>query len=232
MTRPTWPLARFMRVLFLALVVLGCFAQPARAAANKAAKSEKIVTGPRAPWVDLAPDSRGGAGAPPGSALGDVYDEISDEQIHVRPVAERGLGARMFTTAHYTRNRRHIVTSSGVERASELRFEVDPSYERVVIHSIRVIRPSATWCGRGGSGCASGCACSCPPRAKSRADAERDLLGRKCACGPKLTGPFPDSAWSTIAPGEKSVTVGRAECGCGVTTRRYFVVEGVPPGQV
>ncbi len=139
MTRPTWPLARFMRVLFLALVVLGCFAHPARAAADKAAKSE-----------------------------------------------------------------------------------------RVVIHSIRVIRPSATWSRRGGSGCA----CSCPPRAKSRADAERDLLGRKCACGAKLTGPFPDSAWSTIALGEKSVTVGRAECGCGVTTRRYFVVEGVPPGQV
>lgn len=122
MIRPTWPLAWFMRVLFLALVVLGCFAQPARAAADK---SEKIVIGPRAPWVDLAPDSRPGAGAPPGSALGDVYDEISDEQIHVRPVAERGLGARMFTTAHYTRTRRHIVTSSGVERASELRFEVD-----------------------------------------------------------------------------------------------------------
>ena len=143
MIRPTWPLARFMRVLCLALVVLGCFAQPARAAADTA---------------DTAAKS-----------------------------------------------------------------------ERVVIHSIRVIRPSATWCGRGGSGCA----CSCPPRPmKSRADAERDLLGRKCACGAKLTGPFPDSAWSTIALGEKSVTVGRAECGCGVTTRRYFVVEGGPPGQV
>ena len=31
---------------------------------------------------------------------------------------------------------------------------------------------------------------------------------------------------------ENGEQVGRAECGCGVTTRRYFVVEGVPPGQV
>jgi hypothetical protein len=60
--------------------------------------------------------------------------------------------------------------------------------------------------------------------AKSRADAERDVLSRKCACGAKLAGPLDESAWSTIALGETTVTVARAPCACGSAVRRYYLL--------
>jgi transglutaminase-like putative cysteine protease len=136
MRRSSHPPTRIVRVLaaivWVALIVI--------APRANAAPADKVVVRPRAAWVDLAPDSRLAAGDPPKAAIGDVYDELSDEQVHVSSLGERGAAAHLFTTARYERKRRHIVTGSGVERASELRFSFDPSYERLVFHSIRVIR--------------------------------------------------------------------------------------------
>ncbi len=61
---------------------------------------------------------------------------------------------------------------------------------------------------------------------RSRAEAERDVLSRRCACKAKLAGPLPESAWSTVALGDATVTVVRAPCPCGVGLRRYYVVPG------
>jgi hypothetical protein len=58
----------------------------------------------------------------------------------------------------------------------------------------------------------------------SRADAERDVLSRRCTCGAKLVGPLPDSAWTAVALGDKTVSVARAPCACGAAVRRYYVL--------
>jgi hypothetical protein len=64
--------------------------------------------------------------------------------------------------------------------------------------------------------------------AKSRAEAERDVLSRKCACGAKLVGPLAESSWSTVMLGETTVTVARAPCPCGAAVRRYYLLPDAP----
>ena len=128
------PILNLLRIV-IAFFTFACLARSAGAAPG-----DNVAVGPRPSWVDVAPDTRPGKGPPRPSAIGNVYDEISDEQIHVRPRGEGGHSARIYTTARYVRTRTHIVTGSGVERASELRFSFDPSYERLVFHSIRIIR--------------------------------------------------------------------------------------------
>jgi hypothetical protein len=59
---------------------------------------------------------------------------------------------------------------------------------------------------------------------KSRAEAERDVLSRRCTCGAKLVGPLPESAWSAVTLGDKTVSVARAACACGAAVRRYYVL--------
>jgi len=61
-------------------------------------------------------------------------------------------------------------------------------------------------------------------RVKSREEAERDVLSRRCTCGVKVAAPLPQSAWSSIELGDTTISVVRAPCECGIGIRRYYVV--------
>lgn len=60
-----------------------------------------------------------------------IYDILSDHQIHV---GRDGGTARYF---HYVRK---VLTQTGVQTASELTVDFDPSYQRLILHEVSVIR--------------------------------------------------------------------------------------------
>lgn len=123
---------------FASHVVVAFFVVTAAESVAHAAPEDSVEAGPRPAWVDVAREMP--EGAPRAAATGDVYDELSDEQVHVHAPTKPRPGRRPITTERYVRTRRHIVTGTGVERASELRFSFDPTYEHLVFHAIRVIR--------------------------------------------------------------------------------------------
>lgn len=59
-----------------------------------------------------------------------IYDILSDHQIRVRGGA----------ISHYYRMVRSVLSPNGVQNASELELDFDPSFEKLTIHDIAVIR--------------------------------------------------------------------------------------------
>ncbi|HEV8658448.1 MAG TPA: DUF3857 domain-containing protein [Thermoanaerobaculia bacterium] len=60
-----------------------------------------------------------------------VYDILSDHQIRVAPDG---------ATAHYFRTVRKVLTQAGVQNASEVTIDFDPSFQRLVIHEVTILR--------------------------------------------------------------------------------------------
>lgn len=61
-----------------------------------------------------------------------IYDILSEEQTRVK-------GAE---TARYYRTVRKVLSTSGVQNASELSFDFDPSFEKLTLHGATIIRGS------------------------------------------------------------------------------------------
>ena len=59
-----------------------------------------------------------------------IYDLLADHQVHV------GDGGQW----QYFRTVRNILSPSGVRNASELELDFDPSFERLVIHHVHIVR--------------------------------------------------------------------------------------------
>ncbi len=60
-----------------------------------------------------------------------IYDILSDHQVRF---------ARDGGTSQYYRRVRKALTSSGVQNASELSIDFDPSFQRLVLHEVAIIR--------------------------------------------------------------------------------------------
>jgi transglutaminase-like putative cysteine protease len=81
-------------------------------------------------WVERIP-VQADFDVPPKLARYGIYDILSDHQVRV--VREGG-------TIHYFRTVRKCLTKSGVQNASEISIDFDPSYQRLVLHEVIVIR--------------------------------------------------------------------------------------------
>ncbi|MGZ8852908.1 MAG: DUF3857 domain-containing protein [Thermoanaerobaculia bacterium] len=81
-------------------------------------------------WIDRVPGAYG-ISVPQGLARYGVYDILSDHQVRI---------GRQGETAQYFRTVRKILTQSGVQNASELAIDFDPSFQRLTIHEISIIR--------------------------------------------------------------------------------------------
>jgi hypothetical protein len=62
-----------------------------------------------------------------------LYDLLSDHQVRVTEAGQ----------AQYFRTVRKVLSPSGVENASELELDFDPTFERIVVHEVSVIRNGA-----------------------------------------------------------------------------------------
>lgn len=84
-------------------------------------------------WIDRAP---GEYETVVPRALGryGVYDILSDHQVRA---------GRDGRTAQYFRTVRKVLTQAGVQNASQLTIDFDPSFQRLTIHEIAVIRGAA-----------------------------------------------------------------------------------------
>src|SRR5712691_10424050 len=60
-----------------------------------------------------------------------VYDILADHQVRV--------GSDGATT-HYFRTVRKVLTQAGVQNASELTIDFDPSFQRLILHDVTIIR--------------------------------------------------------------------------------------------
>jgi hypothetical protein len=82
----------------------------------------------RAPaWIDTVAVATRAAN---GSARSGIDGLLEDHQIHV-------VGANVD---EYFRRVRRVVTSAGVQNASELSIDFDPSYQRLVLHDVGIVR--------------------------------------------------------------------------------------------
>ncbi len=81
---------------------------------------------PAPAWIDRA------AAPPAGPARSGVAGMLTDHQVHVS-------GA---TVDEYFRRVRKVVSAAGVQNASELSIDFDPSYQRLVLHSVALVRGS------------------------------------------------------------------------------------------
>lgn len=116
-------IVRFFLTAFLALVPAAAFASsygdfdvaPAPAWAEPAA-------------VDFA------AATPRDVARFGIHDLLLDHQVRVTGSED----------SHFHRTVRKVLSPSGVQNASELSFDFDPSFERLVLHSISIVRDGRT----------------------------------------------------------------------------------------
>ncbi|HEX9161464.1 MAG TPA: DUF3857 domain-containing protein [Thermoanaerobaculia bacterium] len=81
-------------------------------------------------WIDVAP-AEYAAPVPNGVSRYGVYDILSDHQVHV---------ARDGSTAQYYRMVRKVLTQAGVQNASQLSIDFDPSFQRLTVHEITIVR--------------------------------------------------------------------------------------------
>src|SRR2546430_8651801 len=82
---------------------------------------------PAPAWVDRLPAMASG------SARAGVAGILTDHQVRVE-------GA---TVDEYFGRVRKVVTAAGVQNASELSIDFDPSYQRLVLHDIALVRGAA-----------------------------------------------------------------------------------------
>lgn len=122
MTRPAFVVRRRVRRLLGILFLIA----PSLVFAAEANYS--IHAAP--PWVETLPiDTH--VTTPASEIRGGIYAILADHQIKD--------GA-----SDYYRHVRKVLTSSAVQNASEISFDFDPSYQRLVLHDIAVIRGSET----------------------------------------------------------------------------------------
>jgi len=94
--------------------------------------AEEVVTGPTPSWVHpLAADSP--AVAPKNEVRYGIYTLLDDHQVRVTN-----------TVADYKHRVEKVLTSGGVQNASELTIDFDPTYEMVVLHSVVLMRGGKT----------------------------------------------------------------------------------------
>jgi hypothetical protein len=108
------------------LLLLLLFAVPAHAAvhADDAAQFE-VRQAPA--WIDtLTADTRSANG----SARSGIDGLLEDHQVHVTGT----------NVDEYYRRVQRVVTSAGVQSASQLSIDFDPSYQRLVLHAVAIIR--------------------------------------------------------------------------------------------
>lgn len=92
------------------------------------AASEAWTIGPPPDWV--VPTSVAYAGEQPvGEVPSGIYYLLVDHQVRVRD-----------TAIHYYRRAWTALSSAGVQSASEISLSFDPSYQRLVIHHVRLVR--------------------------------------------------------------------------------------------
>jgi uncharacterized protein DUF3857/transglutaminase superfamily protein len=110
-----------LRTLFAALLFL----------APSLAFGGDYSVGPAPKWIDtLSVDTA--ATLPAGEVRYGTYALLEDHQVRA--------GA---STSHYYRRVRKVVSPSGVQNASEVAFDFDPSYQRLVLHDIAILRGGA-----------------------------------------------------------------------------------------
>jgi transglutaminase-like putative cysteine protease len=91
--------------------------------------AREVAVRPAPPWVeklDVATDVALGKR----SARWGLYDLLNDHQVRVADDAE----------SQYFRTVRKVLSPSGVQNASELELDFDPSFERLTIHEVAVVR--------------------------------------------------------------------------------------------
>lgn len=108
-----------MRTLILSLLLL-----PAALAS-----AADFAVAPAPAWVERA-DVREAARVKPSEARSGIYAVLTDHQARVADA----------NVTDYYRRVRTVLTSAGVQNASELSIDFDPSYERLVIHDVAVVR--------------------------------------------------------------------------------------------
>jgi transglutaminase-like putative cysteine protease len=113
-----------MRLLSVGLIAL---LTPALLSAS----NENFDVHPAPAWVEKIPVDLGIA-VPKSDVRWGVYTILDDHQVR-----STGDG-----TTDFSRRVRKIVSSNGVQNASEIDFDFDPSFERLVIHDITLIRGS------------------------------------------------------------------------------------------
>ena len=91
-----------------------------------------VAVRPAPPWVEkLDVDTR--VAVEKRNVRWGLYDLLNDHQIRVANGEE----------AHYFRTVRKVLSPSGVQNASELELDFDPSFETLTIHEVAVIRNGA-----------------------------------------------------------------------------------------
>lgn len=103
-------------------VATGLFVRPAEGARD----GPPLQPTPR--WVDEATLDPGGEAA--AAADRGVEELLSDRQVRLSPSTEE----------HYVRRAIWIASPAGIEASSELTLDFDPTYERLAIHHVRIVR--------------------------------------------------------------------------------------------
>ncbi len=107
-----------LRKLLFCLLLLAPLTAPA---------AENVLVHPAPPWIDRV-DVRDEQA--PADVRNGIWGLLTDHQVRVD-------GARV---TDYYRNVRKVATSAGVQDASELSIDFDPSYETLILHEAAVIR--------------------------------------------------------------------------------------------
>lgn len=87
-----------------------------------------FFVGPAPKWIDTVTVDTN-ATLPAGEARYGTYALLDDHQINAGK-----------TTANYYRRVRKVLSPTGVQNASEISFDFDPTFERLVLHDITILR--------------------------------------------------------------------------------------------
>jgi transglutaminase-like putative cysteine protease len=93
-----------------------------------AVHADEVLLGPAPAWVEPATIDLA-ARAPRDDVRYGVYTLLDDHQVRVTN-----------TVVDYSRRVRRVLTPGGVQNASELSIDFDPTFETVVLHSVAVLR--------------------------------------------------------------------------------------------
>jgi transglutaminase-like putative cysteine protease len=124
-----------MPLLAALVLVLGAILWSPRAGAASPREPRAYDVGPAPGWVATIEDAEVPAASATAAleqrARDGVYLALADDQVQVQ---------KDGVVTSFRRRVQRITSGAGVEHAAELRFEVDPSYERLTLHAIRIVR--------------------------------------------------------------------------------------------
>jgi len=89
--------------------------------------------GPAPKWIDTV-NVDTTASLPADEVRYGTYALLDDHQVNA------GAPAKATTTSNYYRRVRKIISPTGVQNASEVSFDFDPTYERLILHDITILR--------------------------------------------------------------------------------------------